>query len=55
MDMKTIKRLWGRNNRFPVCHNCEELISVGDVYYCSPKRKKARRYHWECAEKVNLV
>lgn len=55
MDMASIRRFWGRNNKLPICYNCEKLISVGDIYYFTPKRKKTRRYHWKCAEKVNLV
>ncbi|AIF82298.1 hypothetical protein NTE_00216 [Candidatus Nitrososphaera evergladensis SR1] len=55
MDLVTIRKMWGRSNKLPICNYCGKLISLGDAYFYHSRRKKARKYHWDCAKRINLV
>lgn len=55
MSVSYYRRAESRFDAEPVCRHCNEIIQIGQRYYSPRTKSHGRRYHWACAEKLNIV
>lgn len=55
MTLTSYRRAGSRYGKDPMCRLCGNVIMVGQKYYSSKKKYRNKRYHWTCAERLNIV